>query len=244
MPVSRDPARARRRPSQEEETWLEQALRELTPRMVEKRIAMVRSACAVFGRDGYSRASVDVLAAEAGISTRTLYNHFPGGKAELFRTVVTWTSHEVTKGQLARVESALHPADPPAPEDLEEALRATGRAFVAMMVDHPEHFALVRHLQAEAALVPDEVLDAWTTAGPSAVEGALADALEDLADAGLLDVHGDADTAAAHFLALVSLRTTQISHHGIRPLPVEETEHLIGLGVAAFLRAYGPRDPA
>lgn len=67
----------------------------------DKAAAISRAACEVFGRDGYSRASIDTIAAEAGASTRTLYNHFPGGKEELFRTVVQWSSGQMREAQLA-----------------------------------------------------------------------------------------------------------------------------------------------
>ncbi|MFD0331899.1 TetR/AcrR family transcriptional regulator [Streptacidiphilus monticola] len=58
------------------------------PAAPEKRAAITRAALTVFGRDGYSRAGMDALAKEAGVSTRTVYNHFPGGKEQLFATVI------------------------------------------------------------------------------------------------------------------------------------------------------------
>ena len=42
----------------------------------DKGLAIMRAARAVFARDGYSRASIDVIAAAADVSTRTIYNHF------------------------------------------------------------------------------------------------------------------------------------------------------------------------
>jgi AcrR family transcriptional regulator len=220
------------------EAWLEKARREFPPRKVEKWVAMAGAACTVFGREGYARASVDALAAEAGVSTRTLYNHFPGGKAQLFSTVVTWTSSEVRDAQLALLHAVLDPERPPRPEDLERDLVALARGFVGLMTDYPDHFALVRHIHAEADHVPPEVLEAWREAGPVPVGRALAEALEGLASAGLLDLHGDAALACTHLMALVAHTITQQSHYGVRPLPKEETERLITGGVAAFLRAY------
>jgi AcrR family transcriptional regulator len=51
--------------------------------LVEKRRAIIDGATAVFGRDGYTRAGIDSIAKEAGVSTRTIYNHF-ANKEELF----------------------------------------------------------------------------------------------------------------------------------------------------------------
>ncbi|MDX6348349.1 MAG: hypothetical protein QOF84_3139 [Streptomyces sp.] len=217
---------------------MEKAGREVPPRKLEKQIAIASASCQVFGREGYARAPVDALAAAAGVSTRTLYNHFPGGKAELFRTVVTWTSTEVRDAQLAQIHALLDPERPPHPDDLERDLVALARAFVGIMADYPDHFALVRHIHAEADHVPPEVLEAWTDAGPGPVGRALADAMAALAAAGLIDVHGDAAMAGAHFMALASHSIVQLSHYGVLPLPKEETDRLITGGVAAFLRAY------
>ncbi|MEU8761080.1 TetR/AcrR family transcriptional regulator C-terminal domain-containing protein [Streptomyces sp. NPDC048659] len=221
-----------------DDTRSERARREIPPRKREKQLAVVRAACGVFGREGYARASVDALAAAAGVSTRTVYNHFPGGKAELFGTVITWTAHTVRDAQLARLHALLDPARPPHPELLERELCALAHAFTDLIAEYPDHFALVRHIHAEAGHVPAEVMAAWQQAGPAPVGDALADAMAGLAGAGLLDVHGDAALAAFHFVALTSAAILQRSHYGVVPLPEDETDRLLTGGVAAFLRAY------
>ncbi|MFD5147479.1 TetR/AcrR family transcriptional regulator [Streptomyces sp. NPDC058401] len=205
---------------------------------LEKRIAIASASCGVFGREGYARASVDALAAAAGVSTRTLYNHFPGGKAMLFATVVTWTSGQVRDAQIAQIEAVLNPERPPRPEDLERDLVAFAHRVIGLMTDYADHFALVRHIHAEADHVPPEVLEAWANAGPGPVSRALAEAMAGLDAAGLIDVRGDAMLAGAHFMALTSHSIVQLSHYGVLPLPREQTDHLITGGVATFLRAY------
>lgn len=220
------------------DAWMEQSRREVTPRKLEKQLAIVRAACTVFGREGYARASVDALAAAAGVSTRTLYNHFPAGKEQIFRTVVTWTSNEVKDAQISRLHALVHPQRPPRPDDLERDLVALARAFTGLMADYPDHFALVRHIHAEADHVPAEVLEAWRNAGPEPVAEALAATMTGLASAGLIDLHGDASLAASHFGALTTHAIVQRSHYGVLPLPPETTDHILTTGVAAFLRAY------
>src|SRR4029453_19082308 len=54
---------------------------------LDKRNAIVGAAKRVFLRHGYTDASVDAIAAEAGVSKQTIYNHF-GDKEQLFRTVI------------------------------------------------------------------------------------------------------------------------------------------------------------
>ncbi|MFY1691767.1 TetR/AcrR family transcriptional regulator [Plantactinospora sp. WMMB782] len=205
----------------------------------DKAAAIAHAACGVFGRDGYTRASIDTIAAEAGASTRTLYNHFPGGKAELFRAVMRWSAGQVRDEQLVRLRKHLDPQRPPRPEDLERDLLALARAWVALMTDFRDHFSLVRHIQGEAGHVPAEVLDAWQEAGPRAVGRELALVMAALAEHGLLDVHGDPAQAVSHFMALISTDIVHRSYWGVIPLPREETDRITATGVRAFLRAYG-----
>ena len=224
--------------SETNDARLERARREVSPRKLAKQIAIASGSCTLFGREGYTRASVDALAAEAGVSTRTLYNHFPGGKAQLFGAVVTWSSSEVRDAQLALLRAVLNPEHPPRPEDLERDLVSLARAFVGLMADYPNHFALVRHIHSEADHVPPEVLQAWREAGPEPVARALAGSMANLEDAGLLDLRGDAPLAASHFTALTGQFIALRSHYGVLPLPAEEVDALIRGGVSAFLRAY------
>ncbi|MBP2298544.1 TetR/AcrR family transcriptional regulator [Azospirillum picis] len=53
-----------------------------------KRDAVVVAATSAFLTHGYEASSMDAIAAEAGVSKRTVYNHFPG-KRELFQAVVS-----------------------------------------------------------------------------------------------------------------------------------------------------------
>src|SRR4051794_32228087 len=53
----------------------------------DKRRAILDAAAPIFGNEGYERASVDAIAAAAGVSKPTIYSHF-GGKEQLFRESV------------------------------------------------------------------------------------------------------------------------------------------------------------
>lgn len=205
----------------------------------DKATAIVRAACEVFGRDGYSRAGIDAIASEAGASTRTIYNHFPGGKEELFRSVMRWSSERVRDAQLAQLRRYLDPERPPQPADLERDLLALAGAWVGLMTDFRDHFALVRHIYAEAGHIPVEVLEAWQEAGPRAVNREMTAVMATLDDRGLLDVHGNPSQAVVHFMALISTEITQRSYWGVSPLRREEVDRLTAAGVRAFLRAYG-----
>ncbi len=53
-----------------------------------KRFAILRGAKAVFLKEGFGGASMDQVAAAAGVSKMTVYRHF-GSKEELFAGVIT-----------------------------------------------------------------------------------------------------------------------------------------------------------
>ncbi|KIF79020.1 TetR family transcriptional regulator [Streptomyces sp. 150FB] len=204
---------------------------------------MSHAACQVFARDGYSRAGIDTIAAEAGASTRTLYNHFPGGKEELFGTVIQWSSSQVRDAQLVLLDRYLDAERLPRPEDLERDLLALARAWVGLMTDFHDHFSLVRHIYAEAGHVPAELLEAWQEAGPRAVRRVLASRMGALDEAGLINAHGDPAQAGAHFVTLASTDITHGSYWGVLPLPRQEMDRITEVGVRAFLRAYAPNSP-
>src|ERR671918_2156773 len=71
-----------------------------------KRRAILDGALAVFARDGYTRASIDAISATAGVSTRTIYNHFKD-KAQLFQTVVEESTTGVADFQIAVIDRHL-----------------------------------------------------------------------------------------------------------------------------------------
>jgi AcrR family transcriptional regulator len=199
----------------------------------------VQAACEIFGRDGYSRASIDAIAAEADVSTRTIYNHFPGGKEELFRSVMEWSSERVRDEQLVRLRRYLDPERPPHPDDLERDLLALARAWVGLMADFRDHFALVRHIYAEVGHIPADVVEAWQEAGPRTVGRELTSVMATLDDRGLLDVRGDPAQASVHFMMLISTEIVQRSYWGVSPLTQAETDRLTSVGISVFLRAYG-----
>ncbi len=53
-----------------------------------RRRTMIMAADTSFRRHGYSRTSLEDVAAEAGVSRTAVYHHFPNGKDDLFRAVV------------------------------------------------------------------------------------------------------------------------------------------------------------
>jgi AcrR family transcriptional regulator len=196
--------------------------------LADKRRAILAGALTVFARDGYARASIDAIAAEAGVSTRTIYNHF-ADKAQLFQEVIQDSATRAAEAQIAIIDRYLRKVT-----DLEADLVDFGRAWTSSKPEHAQHFALTRHVQADADHIPRAAIDAWQENGPLRVRRALAARMRELADRGLLRAD-DPDRAALHFMLLVSAAV----HPCGDPTEAERTETVTS-GVHAFLHGHSP----
>jgi len=59
------------------------------------RASMVRAAAALFGSRGLSRTSFSDLLTESGAPRGSIYHYFPGGKKQLAKDAIEWTSEQV-----------------------------------------------------------------------------------------------------------------------------------------------------
>lgn len=196
-----------------------------------KRQAMIEAACVVFGRDGYVRGSIEVIAAEASVSTRTIYNHFKD-KKELFLTMILDSAARVRDAQIADIDRHLGSIG-----DLEEDLRALGRCFAETPFKFGSHFAVVRQIHAEAAHLPNDILEAWRVEGPLAVHNALTKKFVQLSQQGQLAIPNPSRTAN-QFVALVSAEVQASSLGGALPVEPDFLREVVADGVATFLCAY------
>ncbi len=103
----------------------------------ERRVAQLLDAAAsVFTTTGYTAASTNAIAREAGVSPGTLYQFFPNKEAIAIE-LGTRLMHEMreTYGE------ALAPVDPATP--VEEAVGSAVDRFIAFNCEHPVFFALM-----------------------------------------------------------------------------------------------------
>lgn len=192
---------------------------------VDKQRALLDGALRVFARDGYARASVDVLAAEAGVSSRTIYNHY-GDKAGLFRAVILDSSDQVAARRIALADRLLGRI-----ADLESDLVEFGIRWSVPDPETEPHFALVRHIRADSDHIDPDTIAAWRQRGPQRVRRALAEHLQRLADDGLLTVQDP---------ALVALHLVQLTAGSVAAGVVDHSrDEIVRAGVGVFLRAYG-----
>ncbi|MFC0116022.1 TetR/AcrR family transcriptional regulator [Kibdelosporangium aridum] len=161
----------------------------------DKREAVMQAAMKVFGQVGYLLASIDVIAAEARVSTRTIYNHFDN-KEKLFAEVLLTSSRQVAEAHEALIDRNLNDAT-----DLETALVNLAEDWNRPTPQLADHFALSSRMSAEREHFPKEIYEAWREAGPWRVQRALASKFEELRDQGKLDMP---DTRfAAHLLSVM-----------------------------------------
>lgn len=199
-----------------------------TPR-TDKRRAILDAAGPVFGDSGYERASVDAIAAAAGISKPTIYSYFDG-KEGLFRETMADIARQVNEASYDIVTSLdLRPEHWRASlHELAIALTACQRQGCAA--------ALSRLVLAESRRDPG-VFDEVRRAGIEPIREALAGRLAMLGNAGLLDVP-DPAVAAQHFIVLTQAHLPELTAGGTRAGDPKQIEDAVQQGVDAFLRAY------
>jgi AcrR family transcriptional regulator len=198
----------------------------------EKRDAILRAARATFAKMGYARATVDAIATEAQVSTRTLYKHF-GSKEDLLAAVLEESTRAVADDYEAAVRAAVDSAG-----TVQERLVALALAATKPALGHPEHFRMIRQVVSEGSHVPPGVVARWRTLGPDRVRRETVAQLRVLHEEGLLEID-DFERAARHFLALT---TAEVDHGpNRRPLSGRAAEEAVRAGVEVFARGYAPR---
>lgn len=193
----------------------------------DKQRDLLDGALRTFARDGYSRASIDALAEAAGVSTRTIYNHF-GDKAGLFKAVILDSAARVAEHEIAIADRLLGRI-----VDLEQDLIDFGTAWSTPDPATADHFALIRQIRADAAHIDAGTLAAWQDVGPLRVRRALAAHLKAHAAAGMLRIE-DENVAALHLI--------QLTAGSVAAAPDTAPEHIVRAGVTAFLAAYQSQD--
>ncbi|WP_100445170.1 TetR/AcrR family transcriptional regulator [Glycomyces xiaoerkulensis] len=199
----------------------------------DKHRAIVRAANLVFGRDGFARATVDAIAREAGVSKKTIYNHFDD-KAALFRLAALEATHELSDAIALLADRHLRKI-----LDLERDLIDFGVDRVQAIFNAPEeHAAIARTVRAEVKHLPREVVDAWLEAGPVRSQRDIAAHFLAMRERGLLDFE-DADKAAAYYTLLSFTPIAERTFLGALPIGDEEIQQMVAEGVRMFLRLYG-----
>lgn len=192
-----------------------------------KRRQILGGARAAFCELGYERASVDAIAARAGVSKATVYNHF-GDKRALYVACAA--------DQADEMRDALRASIAAPGGDLAAALQNIGERIVTFVLSPPT-VALFCHALTEACELPEVGQTLWER-GPRVVYEALEGRFAAWGVEGLLRLD-DPRTAAVHFVSLCEgdlvLRTRLGVLRAASKGMIRET---VRRGVDVFLRAY------
>jgi TetR/AcrR family transcriptional regulator, mexJK operon transcriptional repressor len=203
------------------------------PRVTRSRAVILAAALEHFVAHGYVGANVDLIAEEAGVSKRTVYNVF-GSKEQLFRAVLG-EAIDIAERFSRQMSDELAVG-----VDLAADLRAIG-VRLARAVLGGRIVALRRLLIAESRRFP-EIAREYYERAPGLVMTTLATRLAALAEQRRLRV-ADPMMAAEHFAFLVMGAPLDRALLGLgTDRPPDELDAVALAGVAAFLRAYGIED--
>lgn len=199
-----------------------------------KRLSIIDAAACVFCREGFAGANIDLIAAEAGVSRQTVYNHH-GDKENLLVAVVREITERINAGIFDTLATF-----PDKPVDLEADLIAFAVRLNRNCLCNRDGKFLRKLLQTEGERYP-ELFAGWRDQGPAKTWAALAARFARLALAGWLDLD-DPDVAARQFLALVNADLQMALIFG-DSLSAEQLEAAATNAVRCFLRAYGKPRP-
>ena len=158
--------------------------------VAEKRAAAMDAAIKLFLTNGYDQTTLESVARSAGISSATVYKHFPT-KAELFGGIMA---------RLWENEPDDLPRMPP-PGNPREGLLAIGRAY-ARLLSHDQTVSLFRVVTAEAPRFPELGQELYER-GKKPYLDRLRVYLEAEIEAGTLRI-GDIPLAKRQFLGMIN----------------------------------------
>ncbi len=196
---------------------------------LEKQQRILGAALKVFSQAGYSGASMDMIAAEAGLTKPTLYHHF-ASKTDLFEAMMS-----------AQRDLILLSFETAPESDLVDHLHEFAWNY-ADTVMQPEFLALARLTIGEAHRFPD-VSRAYQASGPEKVLAGLMDLMQAQRALGRLSFE-DAELVAQDFWGLIlSAPRNRALHEPDADISQATLARYIENGIRTFLRAYST-DPA
>lgn len=191
-----------------------------------KRATILDAAEELFVSSGYELTSVDAIAARAGVSKRTVYDHF-GDKQSLFRSVLERVDDALVATVRAAIEQELTDG-----RDLRDALLGFLQRLMTDAIPSPT-YATFRRLNARTAAAPRQ--PGRSSEEP---ERMLEERFAQLAAVGELEV-SDPRRAVQHFSVLtLRLALDAIDQDPAGSLDRPEIKEILTDGVDAFLRAY------
>jgi AcrR family transcriptional regulator len=195
----------------------------------QKREEILGSARALFLREGYADAGMEVVARAASVSTATLYAYFHS-KADLFKAIVL----ETVSGGAAPVREAVR-----AKGDARTRLSALTAAYAAFL-SRPDTRAMFRMVTAERRRFPD-VAEYFLQSARDELGGAMLSVLNDLIKTGELKIDRPS-WAAGQLMGMLDHVTLVLGlSAGDQVLPRRPLRDIAEDAVETFLARYGAR---
>lgn len=193
----------------------------------QKRASILGAAATEFTRNGYQATSMDRIAATAGVSKRTVYNHFPS-KEELFGAIVEELleqAHRATDYPYQRGKAVA-----------EQLLEIAAREVE--LISSPELLGLVRAIISECIRTPRMAVEVMGQLEGS--HGCLEGWIQDAAADGQLEVP-DPQLASEQLMALIKgpLFWPQVIG-GVPPPAAAERRRIVAAAIALWLDHYRP----
>jgi AcrR family transcriptional regulator len=193
-----------------------------------KRRQILDGARKVFAEQGYERATVDQIAARAGVSKATVYNHFEDKQALFVAAVV----------ELCNDLGSSVPSGDDRTGDVEQELRTLGEEIMTLSLS-PGAVSLYRQAIAEAQRIP-EIGRLVFERGTVSVQQMVARHLSRWSESGALRID-DPRSAAVAFIALCQGDLLIRMRLGVLERPVDEqVRETVRRAVTIFARAHRP----
>lgn len=194
------------------------------PSDLAKRQAIIEAASQRFFDDGFAATSIEQVAADAGVSKVTIYNHF-GDKRALFTAAVELECEKM-RGYFSIDDVPTGP--------IRERLQKIGEGMIAFL-SRPEMIQFERRIAAETETEP-AIGEAFLHAGPWRMKNAFSQFLAHANGVGELRV-SDPELAAEQFAALCKGMGDLDQRFGLEVSSKDRARRISG-AVDVFLAAY------
>ncbi|EKF73739.1 TetR family transcriptional regulator [Alcanivorax hongdengensis A-11-3] len=197
------------------------------PKDLAKRAAILEAAKSLFLVHGFAGTGMDAVAADAGVSKLTVYNHFRD-KETLFTAAVSAKCENMMALPSITLDSS---------ESLKSVLQQIGEAFLAMI--NSDEAVNLHRLMANQAHLDTEMARLFFEAGPQRTLDEMERLLVDARQRGLLRMDDTAIAAEQFFSLLQGCRHMKVLIGCDAPHNADETTEHVGHTVKMFLAAYG-----